>query len=81
MSGFIVTKGVKTKLFGTVLVFLGVLDSMLSWRGGLTMSGWYTALIGSGLFLYALGTIRGRAGPVTAGESPTGPGHSEGDTP
>ncbi|MFQ6024627.1 MAG: hypothetical protein ACE5NW_18080 [Acidiferrobacterales bacterium] len=28
-------KGVKTKLFGVILIFLGVLDSMLPWRGGL----------------------------------------------
>ncbi len=51
-------KGVKTKLFGVILVFLGALDSMLAWRGGFAPNKFYALLFGSGVFLYILGTIR-----------------------
>jgi hypothetical protein len=51
-------KGVITKLFGVVLVFVGALDSLLSWRGGLVVNDFYLALIGLGVFLFAIGAIR-----------------------
>ncbi len=51
-------KGVKTKLFGVILIFLGVLDSMLSWRGGFRLSDFYVLLVASGIFLYIIGAIR-----------------------
>lgn len=51
-------KGFIIKLFGVVLVFLGALDSMLSWRGGFAPSNFYFWLIGGGLLLYAAGAIR-----------------------
>ena len=54
-------KGVVTKLFGVILVFLGVLDSMVSWRGGLAVSELYALMIVAGLALYAVGAIRGGA--------------------
>lgn len=63
-SGFIVTveddnsrKGVKTKLMGVELIFLGTLDSMLFWRGGLVVNDFYLLLIVSGVTLYAIGAI------------------------
>ena len=52
-------KGVVTKLFGVILVFLGVLDSMVSWRGGFAVSEIYALMIVAGLALYAVGAIRG----------------------
>ena len=52
-------KGVAIKLSGLTLVFLGVLDSMLSWRGGFQVEGAYALMIALGVFLYALGAIRG----------------------
>ncbi len=57
-------KGAIIKLFGVVLIFLGVLDSMLSWRGGSSVSDFYVWLIACGLLLYAAGAIRqgGRSG-------------------
>ena len=55
-------KGVKTKLLGVVLVFLGAMDSMLSWRGGFAVSGYYFLLIALGVFVYVIGAIR--AGPA-----------------
>jgi hypothetical protein len=56
-------KGAAIKLFGVTFIFVGVLDSMLSWRGGFQLDGAYALLIAFGFFLYALGAIRsgGRA--------------------
>jgi hypothetical protein len=51
-------KGAAIKLFGVALIFVGVLDTMLSWRGGFRMDGTYALLIAFGFFLYALGVIR-----------------------
>ena len=51
-------KGAAIKLFGVALIFVGVLDSMLSWRGGFRVEGAYALLIAFGFFLYALGAIR-----------------------
>ncbi len=50
-------KGVAVKLFGVILIFLGVLDSMLSWRGGFRVEGAYALMMALGVFLYALGAI------------------------
>jgi hypothetical protein len=54
-------KGVVTKLFGVILVFLGVLDSMVSWRGGFAVDEIYALMIVAGLSLYVVGAIRGGA--------------------
>ena len=51
-------KGVAIKLFGVVLIIVGILDSMLSWRGGFEVNGGYALLIGFGIFLYAIGALR-----------------------
>ncbi len=51
-------KGVAIKLSGLTLVFLGMLDSMLSWRGGFQVEGAYALMIALGIFLYALGAVR-----------------------
>lgn len=51
-------KGVISKLFGIVLIFLGILNSMLSWRGGFAVSDFYVLLIASGILLYVVGAIR-----------------------
>ena len=58
MEDFEARKGVKTKLFGVVLVFLGTLDGMLSWRGGIEVSNFYLFLFAAGVFLFVIGTIR-----------------------
>ncbi len=52
-------KGVTTKLFGVILIALGALDTMLSWRGGLGDTDFYVALIFLGAILYFLGAVRG----------------------
>lgn len=55
-------KGVVTRLFGVVLIALGALDSMLSWRGGLVDSDFPFVLLAAGAFAYAIGAIRGAGG-------------------
>ena len=50
-------RGVAIKLLGVVLIILGTLDSMLSWRGGFALSETYVLLIAAGIFLYAIGAI------------------------
>jgi hypothetical protein len=51
-------RGVKTKLFGVILIFLATLDGMLSWRGGIEISDFYLFLFAAGVFLFAIGAIR-----------------------
>jgi len=53
-------KGVKTKLFGFTLVLLGVLDSLLFLRGGQALGGTQVVLIGFGLLIWLIGTVRQR---------------------
>jgi hypothetical protein len=53
-------KGAVIRIFGVVLIFLGILDSMLSWRGGFAVSTVYVFLIAAGIFLYGIGSIRRR---------------------
>ncbi len=55
-------KGAAIKLLGIACIVVGVLDSMLFWRGGFQMDGAYALLIAFGFFLYALGAIRSGAG-------------------
>lgn len=52
-------KGIKTKLFGVGLIFLGALDSMLFWRGGLVINDFYLMLLVLGCIIYVIGAIRG----------------------
>ncbi len=58
MTGLEPKKGVKTKLFGVLLIILGAMDSMLSWRGGFDAGNYYLVLIAAGLALYAIGAVR-----------------------
>jgi hypothetical protein len=51
-------RGVITKLFGVILIFLATLDGMLSWRGGIEISDFYLFLFAAGVFLFVLGVIR-----------------------
>ena len=51
-------RGVVTRLFGVILSILGVLDSMLAWRGGFAVSGVYVLLVASGLFVYFIGAVQ-----------------------
>ncbi len=55
-----VRKGSIIRLFGVVLILIGGMDSMLSWRGGFAVGNFYIALIAAGVVVYALGAIRGQ---------------------
>ncbi|HJM50122.1 MAG TPA: hypothetical protein QGF63_09770 [Alphaproteobacteria bacterium] len=53
-------RGVKTRMIGAGLIFLGVLDSLLSWRGGFEPSLFHWFLIAAGILVFAIGAIRQR---------------------
>ncbi len=53
-------RGVKTKILGVCLLFLGFMDSMLAWRGGFEVDQLYVVFIVAGLALVAIGTLRQR---------------------
>jgi len=59
MQNEIERKGAKTKLFGVGLIFLGAMDSMLFWRGGLVVNDFYLLLFVLGCAIYLIGAIRG----------------------
>jgi len=51
-------RGVKTKLFGFILMVLGVLDSLLTLRGGVPAYE-FILLIFVGACVFAVGAVRG----------------------
>lgn len=56
-------RGAIVRLFGVILIILGGLNSMLSWRGGLEMVSFHSMLIVAGLLLCLVGAIlKQRAG-------------------
>jgi hypothetical protein len=52
------TRGAIIRLFGVILVILGTLDTMLSWRGGFEVLPFHAMLIVTGLLLCLIGAIR-----------------------
>lgn len=54
-----VRRGVKSRLIGVVLIALGLLDSLLTLRGGLP-SDKYLILIAIGTVIFAIGAMRSR---------------------
>ncbi|HJM61109.1 MAG TPA: hypothetical protein QF813_06430 [Alphaproteobacteria bacterium] len=57
---FVPRRGVKTRLVGVVLIFLGILDSLLVWRGGTAPGNSFLLLMVAGVAVYVAGAIRGR---------------------
>ena len=55
-------RGVMTKILGVCMLFLGFMDSLLSWRGGFEVSELYVFFIVVGLVLIAVGSVRQRRG-------------------
>lgn len=55
-------RGVKTKLLGFILMVLGVLDSLLTLRGGVPAYE-FLLLILFGACVYAIGAVRGGQRP------------------
>ena len=58
-------RGVKTKLLGVVMISLGVLDSLLTLRGGLP-SEKYILLIVLGIAVFIIGAVRAGRQPGDA---------------
>ncbi len=52
-------RGVKTRLIAVVLLFAGMMDAMLSWRGGFVLGTSTIVICAAGAALYAIGAIRG----------------------
>ncbi|MDE2310772.1 MAG: hypothetical protein KGL01_08090 [Betaproteobacteria bacterium] len=52
------SRGVKTKIIGFILMLLGLLDSLLSLRGGMPAYQ-YLLLILFGACVFAIGAVRG----------------------
>lgn len=57
-------RGVKTKIFGFIIMVLGLLDSLLTLRGGVPAYE-FLALILLGACVFAIGAVRGRRLPST----------------
>lgn len=55
-----VPKGTILKIFGIILIFLGTLDLMLFWRGGLPTTFFHLLLLIIGAVLFTVGFMRGR---------------------
>lgn len=55
-------RGVKTRLIGVVLLFAGMMDAMLSWRGGFVLGASTIVICAAGAALYAVGSIRAGRG-------------------
>ena len=53
-------RGAIFRIFGVILVILGWLDTMLSWRGGFEIAPFHAMHIVTGLLLYMIGAIRRR---------------------
>lgn len=64
-------RGVITKLFGFIIMVLGLLDSLLSLRGGM-LAYEYLLVIFVGACVFAIGAVRGQRRPsakAAAGET------------
>ncbi len=53
-------KGVILKIFGAVLIFVGLLNMMLLWRANLFMNPLFILFLVAGAGLYAIGMGRAR---------------------
>lgn len=53
------TRGAVVRLFGVILIILGALNTMLSWRGGFEVLSLPVIFIVSGLLLCLIGSIMG----------------------
>ncbi len=60
-AGGSASRGAIFRLFGVILIILGWLNTMLSWRGGFEIIPFHAMLMVTGLLLYLIGAIR-RAG-------------------
>lgn len=52
------TRGAILSLFGAIMIILGTLNTMLSWRGGFEVVSFQVGLIATGIILCVIGAIR-----------------------
>lgn len=48
-------RGVDLRAFGSILVFLGIINIMFSLKAGIEVQGFYIILIAAGAILFAIG--------------------------
>ena len=53
-------RGVIPCLIGVALIFIGLLDFMLSWRAGNAVENFYMGLVMVGVIFFIVGTVRKR---------------------
>lgn len=58
-------RGVKKRIFGSVLFFLGILNTLLSIKADVEVQGLYPIMIVTGIILFAYGLWQGRQPPKT----------------
>ena len=51
-------RGAVIRIFGVILIILGSLDIMLSWRGGFEIASFHAGLLAGGVLLCLIGAIR-----------------------
>ncbi len=52
------SRGAFARMFGVILIILGTLDIMLSWRGAFEIVPFHVMLIAAGLLLCLIGAVR-----------------------
>ncbi|MCP4381036.1 MAG: hypothetical protein GY798_06390 [Hyphomicrobiales bacterium] len=72
------SRGAILRLFGVILIILGALDIMLSWRGGFEVFSFHVMLFVTGQVLYVIGAIRRRDRPDMNQSAATASGDSGG---
>ncbi len=58
-------KGVKTRIFGVMLVCIGILDSLLSWRGAAEVGVFPLSLLAAGFLFFLIGARPRRSLPTS----------------
>ena len=61
------TGSATAKIFGVILMALGALNSMLSWRGGIPAGDFALAFLIAGAFVYAVGAIASASSTAATG--------------
>jgi hypothetical protein len=59
MSARVEPKGVKTRIFGVILIFVAMMNAMLHWRGGFDLGTGAIVLFVAGISFYAIGAVLG----------------------
>ncbi|MBI5286154.1 MAG: hypothetical protein HY878_01015 [Deltaproteobacteria bacterium] len=55
-----IKRGVKKRIFGLVLFFLGILNTLLSIKAGVEIQGFYFILMATGVIIFIYGLWQGK---------------------